>query len=83
MLAGGYPWFGNLAIDRGSDPRCRLCQSCSSESIQHILTECPSTKEPRERILPELLNTVYSFIPENKIVHLPPDPAIVTQFFLY
>ena len=82
MLAGDYPCFANLSSDRGSDPKCRLCQGCSFESVEHILTECTGTKEPRDRILPELLNAVCSFVPENKILQLPPNHAIMTQFIL-
>ena len=68
MLAGDYMCFNTLALERGSDPQCKLCLPGSdmpapSEDIIHILTSCRGTADVRSRILPELLNVVDKFFP--------------------
>ena len=53
---GDYLSNSRLAKDQGTnDPAHRLCASPFKE-IKHILTECMAKAEPRERLLPDLLN---------------------------
>ena len=73
MLAGDYTCYATLAIERGTDPQCRLCPatlSCPppSEDIQHVLLRCRGTADVRTKMIPELLNTVAKFFPRNKIL---------------
>ena len=71
FLTGDYLSHSRLAKDQGTnDPACRQCAS-PFEDIKHILTECRATAEPRERLLPELLNTLNSIDPNSKILDLP------------
>ena len=88
MLAGDYLCYAYLARDRNSSPHCRLCQSLTSspnpvptEDMVHLLTRCRATTDTRTRILPDLLNIVRQYFPENK---LPDSPShyILTQFIL-
>ena len=56
------------ASDRGLDPACRLCQSLShlpapAEDLIHVLTRCRATADTRGQYLPEVLNTVATYIP--------------------
>ena len=85
MLTGDYLCFANLANDRGSDPACRLCPpilgSAPPESISHILTQCRGTNDIRSRIWPEILNTLKSLFPTNKLL-TDYKPATATQFVL-
>ena len=86
MLAGDYQCFANLASDQGIEPHCRMCELLSShpspvEDLEHILTRCRATADTRNRIIPELLNTLAGCYPGNglltKITH-----ATLTQFIL-
>ena len=86
MLAGDYLCYATLAIERGSDPQCRLCPSTTgrpapSEDIIHILTRCRGTEDTRWRMVPELLNTVAKFFPSNAILSQH-DHQVLTQFIL-
>ena len=70
FLTGDYLSFESLANDRKSnDPHCRLCDS-NCEDITHILTECRSTSDIRERLFPELDNVVAAINPTSKILNL-------------
>lgn len=92
MLSGDYLTYSRIAEDRKSgDPSCRLCRESSShsappETIPHILTECRGTAEVRERILPELLNTLLSAKPNHIYLTCPPSllklDLTLTQFIL-
>ena len=62
-----------LAKERGTDPRCRICSSTTylpapTEDIIHILTHCRGTADTRQRMIPNLLNTVHMFFPDNQIL---------------
>ena len=86
MLSGDYLCFATLAIDRGSDPQCRLCLVDSNtpapiEDTVHILTRCRGTADTRNRLMPDLLNTVHKFFPNNKILEHT-DHLTLTQFIL-
>ena len=70
FLTSDYPPYYPLARDQGTnDSYCRLCTS-SCEDTKHILTECRATSDHREKLLPELLNTVASIDPNSKILDL-------------
>jgi hypothetical protein len=86
MLAGDYICYANLAHDRGLDPHCRLCHLLShhpapAENMEHLLTRCRATADTRERIIPEILNTVATSFPQNKIL-FSPNHNLLTQFIL-
>ena len=86
MLAGDYQCYANLASDQDIEPHCRMCELLSSqpspvEDLEHILTRCRATADTRNRIIPELLNTLAGYYPGNgfltNITH-----ATLTQFIL-
>ena len=86
MLAGDYLCYSYIAHDRGTDPYCRMCNSLShtpapAEDMVHMLTRCRATADTRNRILPELLNTVASFYEGNTILSSP-SHDLLTQFIL-
>ena len=83
FLTGDYLSNSRLAKDQGTNnPECRLCTS-PCEDIKHILTECRATAEPRERLLPDLLNALHSISPDSKILDLPNlTNSVLTQFIL-
>ena len=62
------------------DPSCRLCPA-RQETIEHILAVCPALADTRQRLYPELMNTVLQVQQScNILVSSPPD--ILTQFVL-
>ena len=74
MLGGDYLCYATLAHDRGIDPFCRLCSQLShhptpAEDMVHLLTRCRATADTRDRVLPELLNTVVKSFPNSKLLH--------------
>ena len=86
MLSGDYTCYATLGIERDMDPQCRLCSSFSlspapSEDIQHILTRCRGTAEVRDKLMPEVLNTVSKHFSSNKILEHH-DHRTMTQFIL-
>ena len=83
FLTGDYPTSYRLARDRGTnDNYCRICSS-SCEDTKHILVECRATSEYREKLLPELLNTVASIDPSSKILDITTvSSQVLTQFIL-
>ena len=91
MLTGDYQCFAYLASDRGTDPSCRLCLKSSSspvpnpappEDLIHLLSQCRSTADSRERYLPDLLNQIATHYPTNRLLHNLFSPRILTQFLL-
>lgn len=87
MLAGDYPCYLYLGSDRNKEAYCRLCWSSSpqlpapTEDMVHLLTRCKGTADTRTGILPDLLNTISLFYPENDIlVH--PNHTHMTQLIL-
>ena len=86
MLSGDYLCFATLSIERGSDPQCRLCTPgitghAPAEDITHIVSRCRGTSDPRDRILPDLLNTVMKHNPSNGILNKP-NHLTLCQFIL-
>ena len=86
MLSGDYLCYTNLAHDRGIDPQCRMCQGlltipAPKEDLVHLLTMCRATADTRNRILPELINTVASCDPSNSVLTSPTHETL-TQFIL-
>ena len=65
----------------GSDPMCKLCQA-PTESTAHALTSCRATADVRDRMLPELLNTVAWVQPCCSILESYEQPWVLTQFIL-
>ena len=60
MLCGDYYTYSVRADQSGGSPHCRICPPSAAasdsdpspaEDLQHILTECAATEEPRSRIL--------------------------------
>ena len=81
-------WVKNFWVswDRDSDPQCLLCKGLSgnpspTEDMCHLLTTCRATANTRARVLPDLLNTVARFFPNNGIVNTE-SKAMLTQFIL-
>ena len=83
ILSGDYPCYAIIARDRGSDPKCRLCPSpAPPETITHVLTQCCGTREVRNRIWPELLNTIATNFPSNLMLSEEKATHTATQFVL-
>ena len=82
FLTGDVLSFEKLSRDRGGDPKCRLCMA-PYEHTQHILTECRSTAEIRERLYPNLVNLVAVIDPSSGILNQQQTPnRILTQFII-
>ena len=86
MLSGDYTCYATLGIERDMDPQCRICSltflsPAPSEDIQHILTRCRGTADVRNKLIPEILNTVSKHFPSNKILEIH-DHHTMTQFIL-
>ena len=86
MLAGDYLCYATLAHDNRSEPYCRLCSNFISlsaltkppiEDIVHVLTGCKGTRDTRERIMPDLLNTVSDHFPRNRILENPSHEVVI------
>ena len=82
MLTGDYLTYSGVATERqGGDASCRLCKKLPrslapsppppADTIPHILTECRGTEEVRERIIPDLLNSL--------LITKPNHPYLVSQ----
>ena len=81
FLTGDFLTNERRAIDHhGADPSCSLCSS-PLESTEHVLVSCGATVETRQRLLPELLNTVAQVQQNCAILTNPPD-NVLTQFIL-
>ena len=79
FLCGDYITGERLALQHGSNPKCKLCPA-PIESIEHVLTECRATNNIKEHMLPELLNTVVLIHPACEILNNP--HLHLTQFLL-
>ena len=81
FLTGDYITAERLALNQPNlDPACKLCQA-TVESTEHVLVACRATAEIRQRILPDLLNTVALVQPNSSILQNP-SPTELTQFIL-
>ena len=68
---------------------CKLCVMSSyitwlpvpAEDMVHLLTRCRGTADTRNRVLPELLNTLASHFPNNSILSSP-NQTHLTQLIL-
>ena len=67
-----------------STDKCCLCHNSGLyiDSIEHVLTTCRATSDVRERLFPELVNSVASVQPSCRILDSLPTPDILTQFIL-
>ena len=87
MLAGDYPCSAYIGRDRGQDTSCRLCKllhpahTAPTEDMIHLLTLCRGTSDTRSRYIPELLNIISEYFPENSLLRLM-DNSHLTQFIL-
>ena len=80
-------WFGTiLAVHTKQDmvQHSLACELCGSpvDSLEHVLVVCKATKEPRCRLLPELLNTVAAVQPLCALLECHSSPPILAQFIL-
>ena len=82
-LTGDYLTYARQAADRKTnDPHCRLCQA-PYEDIKHILAECRSLSDIRQRILPDMLNLVSMINPSSGLLNPQTlTTATLTQFIL-
>ena len=80
FLCGDILTGERLALDQGANPECRLCLA-TVENTEHIIAHCRSTHELRERLRPELLNTVAVVAPSCKLLENPASKHF-TQFLL-
>ena len=87
MLAGDYPCYAYIGTDQNKDPTCRLCQSQSQEQqtppedMVHLLASCKATAGTRARVIPELLNTIAYYYPDNALLNNP-SHSYLTQLIL-
>jgi hypothetical protein len=82
FLTGDILSQHNLSIERGSDPHCRLCLAVC-EHTQHILTECRSTSDIRERLYPQLVNLLADIQPSSGLLDYDQTTnTLLTQFIL-
>ena len=61
---------------------CFLCNDCSTVTTEHILVTCRALSEVRERIFPELINTVAQVQPLSGILSYNIPAPTLTQFVL-
>ena len=80
FLCGDFLTGERLGLDQGTNPQCRLCLA-PIENTEHILVKCRSLHDVRERLLPELLNTVAAIDPACQILINQTTPHL-TQFLL-
>ena len=57
FLCGDFLTGERLGLDQGVNPQCPLCPA-PVETASHILVQCRAMHHVRERLLPELLNTI-------------------------
>ena len=88
MLSGDYPCQFYIGRDRHQDTACHLCKQLSSphhqpqaEDMSHLLTSCRATVDTRSKVLPDLLNEISRYFPNNLVVTSPGYPWL-TQFIL-
>jgi hypothetical protein len=81
FLTGDILTGERLAIDRGSDPKCRIC-SAPRESIVHILTQCRALADIHERLHADLVNIIVDIDDQNKIIEHTTSDETITQFVL-
>ena len=81
IFAGDFLTAERLAADNGSDHKCKL-RHAQVEDLDHVLTQCRASTDIRERILPELLNTVLQAQPDCSILLCPVQAQHLTQFIL-
>ena len=65
-----------------SNQVCDLCSNTCGDTIEHILVSCQKLSDVRNRLLPELLNTVYQVQPMSDILKNDVSSPLMTQFIL-
>ena len=81
FLCGDYLTGERRQKDQGTNPKCNFCQH-PFETTDHVLTLCSATTEVKQRLLPELLNTVLQVQPNCIILDLSTHSHWLTQFIL-
>ena len=76
-----------LTNERLSKDRPHLSAACDlcldpNDSIEHVLTRCRATASVRDRLYPELVNTVAKVQPLCSILYQPLPSHVLTQFIL-
>ena len=79
FLTGDYLTAVRQSQDQKTSPGCKLCPA-EIESTKHVLAQCLGTADIRQRLLPELLNTVQQVQPSSSILESPAQH--LTQFIL-
>ena len=65
-----------------SNQVCNLCTNTCSDTIEHILVSCQKLSDVRNRLLPELLNTLCQVHPMSDILKNDVSSPLMTQFIL-
>ena len=81
FLSCDYLTAERLFRDNGSNPKCKLCHA-PLETTEHVLTQCRDTADIHSRMLPELLNVVFSVHPTCEILDINKQAQCLTQFLL-
>ena len=81
LLVGNYLTNEKRARDSGGNPNCVICQSNSLETYCHFLVECSALEEPRNNMLPVLINFCHS-IGFSFIEEILKNNEILCQFIL-
>ena len=84
FLTNDYMTNERRSLDQPSiSSACVLCEALL-DSTEHVLASCRSTSHVRDRLLPELLNTVAMVQPLCQILEMDPSPSphILIQFVL-
>ena len=63
-----------------SNQACDLCSNTCGDTIEHILVSCQKLSDVRNRLLPELLNTVCQVQPMSDILKNDVSSSLMTQF---
>ena len=71
-----------MSLDQPSiSPACVLCDA-PIDSLEHVLVSCRATADVRDRLFPELMNTVAQVQPMSHILLSHPPASTLTQFVL-
>ena len=82
MLVGDLYTYETKSEQSGGSPHCRLCSTCESESVCHILTRCIAYDEVRTRILEEYAFLCIQSSSGVNFSEIVSDPNILCQFIL-
>ena len=81
FLTSDYLTNDRIALDqKGRSAACSLCGA--QDTIEHVLTLCSATNSVRNRLLPDLMNTVAVVQPTCELLNNYSSSAVMTQFIL-